>query len=100
MVEAPRYQREVDEPAFEKAGAVIKEKRTFGQVTPLSLAPAGGIRLRHPRAKESEQQTQNQFLYAGANYCWLRRFFARLTIGLKMAIMNVVESHLNDRAWA
>ena len=51
VVIALNYNRETDEPAFQRAWEIVKEKRALGQVKAIPARPAGGIRLRGSRAK-------------------------------------------------
>lgn len=45
VVQAPRYNREVDEPAFKRAWQIVNEQRALGLLKPHPPMSAGGIRL-------------------------------------------------------
>ena len=56
--QAPRYDRERDEPAFEAAWKHVAEMRAQGKLTPIPPIPPGGLRVprpRHTRLAEAEQ---------------------------------------------
>ena len=48
-VVAPRYDRERDEPAFQRAWERIAAIKAQGQLKPVPTEPVGGIRLRGSR---------------------------------------------------
>lgn len=51
VVEAPRYDADRDEPAFQAAWQQVAEMSAQGKVTPIPPTAPGGIRLRGSRAK-------------------------------------------------
>lgn len=52
--QAPSYNREVDEPAFDAAWRHVAELRSQGKVAPVPPFPKGGLRLRGPRHREAK----------------------------------------------
>jgi hypothetical protein len=53
-VEAPRYNAERDEPAFQAVWQQVAEMRAHGKVAPIPPATPGGIRLRGSRTKSDD----------------------------------------------
>lgn len=52
--QAPSYDREVDEPAFDAAWRHVAELKSQGKFAPVPPFPKGGLRLRGPRHREAE----------------------------------------------
>ena len=51
IVEAPRYERQRDEPAFQRVWQKVAETKARGEFAALPPMPPGGIRLRGSRGK-------------------------------------------------
>ena len=51
VVEAPRYERRRDEPAFQRAWQKVAEAKAHGEFPTLPPMPPGGVRLRGSCAK-------------------------------------------------
>ena len=54
VAQPPRYDRERDEPAFEKAWARVAEMKAQGKLAPLPPFPKDGIKLRGRRHQKGE----------------------------------------------
>ena len=56
VVMPPDYDPERDEPAFEKAWAVVRDGMASGKYKPIPQIPAGGKKLRGKKRTESDQE--------------------------------------------
>lgn len=52
--QAPRYDRERDEPAFDAAWKEVAELRAQGKIKPIPPIPPGGLRVPRPRLRTTE----------------------------------------------